>query len=449
MNIVHHLGKVLPVDGYRVQLINSLPTDYIQSLTHLYQPLLGIEAISLYQLLLHEIAIQSESQLQTHHTLMNYLNLSLDRIYEARLKLEGIGLLKVYKNETEEKTIYTYVIQPPFSPPSFFQDMMLSELLYRHIGESKFVTLKSHYTDLNKQPVGTNITAAFHDVFQTFKPSNNALSSPTYKEHSPKVPIQQMDFGILKQSLKRKMIPAEKVLTETNKRIISQLVQLYNLESYEIEKSVEWALNEENRLDIEQFKAICLDVFRTKNNVNDIQLSVKQTPQQNLHQSEKSSSLTKTEKLIERFESISPKELLEDLSSGNNASEQDLKFISDLMVSQGLPIPVMNVLIHYVMLRSDMKLPQGYTEKIASNWSRKKFTTAKEAMDFIQQQGESKGTPRQNYRPRKQSNEIIPDWFKERKKQSKNAPEDLLTKEQEREKEEMVTLLQKYASENN
>ncbi len=447
---MHHLGKVLPVDGYRVQLITSLPTDYIQSLTHLYQPLLGIEAISLYQLLLHEIFIQSESQLQTHHTLMSYLNLPLDRIYEARLKLEGIGLLKTFKKETEETVVYTYAIQPPFSPSAFFQDMMLSELLYRHIGESKFVSLKNYYTDLNKQPVGDNITASFHEVFQTFKPSNHAIAvtPPQYKENSPKVPVQQMDFSLLQQSLKRKMIPVEKVLTETNRRIISQLAQLYSLESYEIEKSVEWALNEENRLDIEQFKAVCLDIFRTKHNISDVRLTVKQTSEQKLPQA--TNPLSKTEKLIERFESISPKELLEDLSSGNNASEQDVKFISDLMVSQGLPIPVMNVLIHYVMLRSDMKLPKGYMEKIASNWSRKKFTTAKEAVNFVQKQGEPKVTPRQNYQSRKQSNEIIPDWFKERKSQPETVPENVvLTKEQEREKEEMVSLLQKYASENN
>ena len=70
---VQHLGKILPVDGYVVQLESSLPNDYIQSLTHLYQPLLGIEAISLYQLLLHEIDIQPEIQLQTHQTSVTML----------------------------------------------------------------------------------------------------------------------------------------------------------------------------------------------------------------------------------------------------------------------------------------------------------------------------------------------------------------------------------------
>src|SRR5690625_1784993 len=209
---VQHLGKILPIDGYEVQLAHSLPTNYSQSLMHLYQPLLGIEAISLYQLLLHELHIQTDVKLQTHHTLMNYLNLPLDRIYEARLKLEGIGLLQTFKNETEDRVYYTYLLQTPFSPHAFFDDLMLSELLYRHIGESKFNMLKNHYTRGKKQSNGKNITAAFDDVFQTFHPNNNKSIPPIVNEDPPAIPLKKkVDFTMLEKALKRKMIPVDKV----------------------------------------------------------------------------------------------------------------------------------------------------------------------------------------------------------------------------------------------
>src|SRR5690625_29812 len=443
---MEHLGKILPIDGYQVLSQGSLPTDYVQSLTHLYQPLLGIEAISLFQVLLHEINVQPEVHLQTHHTLMNYLSMPLDQIYKARLKLEGIGLLKTYKQKTEDKTYYTYVLQTPFSPEAFFQDIMLSELLYRHIGKTKFNTLKKHYTK-TKDVKGENITAAFHQVFQTFEPENQHIT-PIHKEKPQRIPIEKIDFLFLEQSLKRKMIPVEKVLTEPNKRAISQLTHLYNLESYEIEKAVEWALTDENKIDIEQLKVVCHDIFQSKQNVNQFRLTFKEPDHEKVTDKK---SLTKLEKLQQKFETISPKELLEDLSTGNNASEQDMKFISELMISQGLPAPVMNVLIHYVMLRSDMKLPREYTETIASNWSRKKFKTAKEAMDFVQKQSQAQPKPRRSYQPRRQSKEVIPDWFKERQKQRGNsdAEEVELMKEQKREQEEMTALLQKYASKNN
>lgn len=445
---MQHLGKILPVDGYEVRLEASLPTDYLQSLMHLYQPLLGIEAISLYQLLLYEMDVQSEGQLQTHHTLMNYLNLPLDRIYEARRKLEGIGLLKTMKHETEEQIFYTYVLKSPFTPEQFFKDMMLSELLYRHIGKTKYTTLQAFYTRKREQNTGKNITAAFHDVFQTFKPTNNDVPLAFSKKESKGIPLEQVDFSFIAQSLKRKMIPVEKVLTEKNKSIISQLIHLYGIETYELESAINWALTDENKLDIEQLKAACHDLFQAKHNVANVKLEVKQA-EQNAPIANK--NVTKEERLIATLEKISPKELLEDLSTGNNASEQDVKLIRDLMISQGLPSPVMNVLIHYVLLQSDMKLSKAYLEKIASHWSRAKLNTAKEAMDFARKQTEKATQPRRNYQTRKKSTEIIPDWFKEREQQSKVVKHKDVThtKEQEKEQAELIALLNRHASNNN
>src|SRR5690625_6894460 len=87
-------------------------------------------AISLYQTLLNE-ALMSNKHAQTHHSLMNYLQLPLPKIYNFRIKLEAIGLLKTFKRTNAEETIYTYDVQRPFSPKEFFEETMLSELLLR------------------------------------------------------------------------------------------------------------------------------------------------------------------------------------------------------------------------------------------------------------------------------------------------------------------------------
>lgn len=311
---MQHLGKILPIDGYVVRLEESLSTDYLQSLTHLYQPLLGIEAISLYQLLFHELKLQDDIQAQTHHTLMNYLNMPLDRMYEARIKLEAIGLLKTYRQETEERVCYTYYLQRPFSPMQFFQDMMLSELLYRHIGSSKFTALRKFYTIKNEQQNGNNVTVSFNDVFQTFQPTTTQAPQlmQQKKQKDEGVPIERVDFTLISQALKRRMIPVDKVLTEQNKLIISQLIHLYDLETYELENAINWALTDENMLDIEQLKAACHDLFQEKYNVAQVKLSVKQPE---LEHKPTNKQLTKEEQLIEILDNISPKQLLEDLST--------------------------------------------------------------------------------------------------------------------------------------
>lgn len=415
------------------------------SLTHLYQPLIGIQAIMLYQTLLHEMELQ-RTQPHTHHTLMNYLDIPLDEIYKARLKLEGIGLLKTFKRDDEQGvTVYTYELQCPFSPEEFFKDAMLSQLLYHQLGDQKFFVLKQRYTETDSMDVGEEITASFNDIFTTFTPSLEMVK-PQKVEDEPIVEVKT-DLSWIEQILKQRMIPVGQVLTTEVRKVISQMMQLYDLDHFEIEKSVLWALNEENRLDIEEFKYACHDLFQSKYQT-DIKLVEKQpVPMKN---EESKQPTTKEDLLIQELESISPKQLLEDLSGGNQASPQDMKLIQDVMTSQGLPAPVMNVLIHYVLLQTNMKLSRAYLEKIASHWSRAKIKTAREAMEFAKkekakfQQGNS-NRPVNSYYRKNNTKEIVPEWFKERTNPKKVKPaadpNNTTTVDLEKEKAKLQALL--------
>src|SRR5699024_1669380 len=129
-----------------------------------------------------------------HHSLMNYLNVSLDRIYDMRLKLEGIGLLKTYEQNNEENRVYVYELFSPFSPSEFFQDVMLTELLYHHLGEAKFKVLKDHYDKIDKRIIGENVTASFQDVFQTFTPTHLPNENVDKVPEQINVTVNMIDF---------------------------------------------------------------------------------------------------------------------------------------------------------------------------------------------------------------------------------------------------------------
>ncbi|HLR59616.1 MAG TPA: DnaD domain protein [Pseudogracilibacillus sp.] len=413
------IGRILPVEGYKVIFSGTLHVDYTKSLTHLYQPLIGINAIALYYTLVHEIELQKLTDKQTHHTLMSALNLPLDEIYEARIKLEGIGLLKTYKMTSESDVMYTYELISPFTPSEFFNDLMLSELLYRHVGKSKYGLLEANYKEKEEVIEGEQLTVAFTDVFQTFEPHANEFNELKKTTQTASVPLDTIDFTWIEQGLKRQMIPVEKVLTSWNKAQISQIMHLYDLDLNEIEKSVLWALTDENELDIDEFHAACHDLFKVKHNDVTIELTQKEQIEPKQEVKEPKKLTTKEEQLTEALETMSPKDLLEDLSSGGHASESDMKLIRDIMSRQGLETPVMNVLIHYVLLQSNMQLSRAYLEKIASHWSRANLTSAKEAMDFAKVQNQ----PLQDRkRVTKNSKEVIPDWFKDRDKKSPASP---------------------------
>ena len=450
----HRIGKILPIEGYYVLFDGEMPINYTQWLTHLYQPLIGIEAISLYQTLLSEYFLGSRDTPNTHHTLMTYISMPLDEIYHARLKLEGIGLLKTYKLELEQNAIYMYQLIIPFSPVEFFEDGMLSQLLFHQLGVNKFNKLKQTLIVNQPEITGDEITANFNEVFHTFKLNSSIhdeapLPSQSIQDKGPKIDNPSVDFNWLEQMLIQRMLPVNKILTTSNKKLISQMMVLYDLTNQEIEKAVIWAVNEENRLDCNEFKTACLDFFQTKQNRSDIKLVEKRdkvvtqptTPQK---------TIGKEDKFIQMLEQISPKQLLEDLSGGNQASAQDLKVIGDVMTKQGLNPGVMNVLVHYVMLKTDMKLTRSYMEKIASHWARKKVTTVRQAMALAKSEHKKYqqwGNTKKNYYQRPTKKEVIPDWFYEddkSKQQNDNQVNNQEKLQQNDDEDDIAELLKDY-----
>lgn len=444
------VGKLLPIHGYRVVLANYLPHNYQLSLSHLYQPLIGMQAVMLYQTLLNESSLLSERDIRTHHSLMNYLNSPLDIIYNERLKLEAIGLLKTYESIEEQQKIFAYHLQSPFAPREFFHDPMLAELLYHHLGEKIYIQLKHQFmaeTDVSNQQ--KEISAKFSDVFTTIKPTLQKDWQLT--THREKIRRQQNteDFSLIATSLKQRFIPPEQVLTPSNKRLISDMMRLYHLTEHDVEKCVFWALAEDHSLDHEEFKAACHDIFKTEKNAL-IKLQEKQQDipnQQPLEQQIETKS-TK-DQLSELLETISLRQLLEGLTKGQ-ASEKELKMIGKIMQTHRLKPSVMNVLVHYVLTRTNKKLSEDYLETIASHWARVELNTAKEAMDFVQEAIEKAKKRKNRQKSYRVKQEVIPDWFKKQKEQRKKSAKKAAVKNQAEsfDEEEILALFHKHSSEN-
>ncbi|MGG1596040.1 DnaD domain protein, partial [Terribacillus saccharophilus] len=174
----------------------------------------------------------------------------------------------------------------------------------------------------------------------------------------------------------QRMLDPEVILTPRNQKLLESMTVLYSLTSADIDKALLWAVSDEHELNPAEFKSACHDLFLARPKTADTK--VMELVQKESKTEMDKQATTKQEQLIQILETISPKQLLEDISGNGTAAASDLKVIRDVMSEQGMAPGIMNVLVYYVLLKSDMKLSKAYMEKIAAHWARKKVSTVRE-----------------------------------------------------------------------
>ncbi|WP_173108235.1 replication initiation and membrane attachment family protein [Bacillus sp. KH172YL63] len=439
-----HWNEIQPIDHYTVGTNGMLQEYDRKIITFLYQPLIGSVCYSLYMSLWGEV---EENRLwstdSTHYHLMNVLSVNLQDVYEARMKLEGIGLLKVYEKKDGDDRSFLYELQPPLSPEEFFHDGMLNVYLYRKIGRTHYLRLKKFFTDVSVEKGSyTNITRSFQDVF-TSEPINflhhdanvdsQAASGEQYMKYGRNEGLSldevDFDFQLLLSGLSESMVP-RRAFTANVKDTVLKLSYLYGIDPLQMKNIVLSSLDADDTINIELLRKTARDWYGLKSGDQLPDLTTR-TEVKAPVKSDK--PLSKEEELIEYLETTSPKDVLSDISNGGSPSKADLQAVEEVLMSQKLPIGVMNVLVQYVLLKTDMKLTKGYMEKIASHWSRKKVTTASEAMDLAKKEhkqylewAEGKKESKSTKRRKPIRTEKLPEWFKEEDtaKESESPAED-------------------------
>ncbi|MBC1466814.1 helicase DnaB [Listeria welshimeri] len=416
------------VDSYQVKASGILTGADRKIITMLYQPLMGAECLALYQTLFTEVEENRLwSEAHSHVQLLNMLDISLKALFEARLKLEGLGLLRSYVKTENDQRFYVYEILPPLSPEKFFSDGLLNIYLYSKIGNAQFQRLRRFFADgAFETDTYSEITRSFQDVFEPFKGGASAAEPVSNQVLVDKVAAKEIefddasfDFHLFLSLLSPGMITREKITKEVRQTIL-KLHGIYQVSEKDMPSYLYRSLDSNGEIDIVYLRKIVREGYTIENGAPPkLQMkhetSIKEEP-------EVKETLNDEEALQVYLESITPFQLLVDISDGAVPAETDLRVVEEVMNQQNLPVPVMNVLIEYVLLRLDRKLSKNYMMTIAAHWKRKNVKTAKEAMDLAWQEHEKykrlqeePATPKNtNYNRNYQKStrkEILPDWF--------------------------------------
>lgn len=371
-----NLEVVTSDDSYVVNLASILGGADRTVLVMLYQPLCGYGAISLYLNLWAQAEHYRKGSAFSFDNLMKQMGCSLDEFELFKNKLEGIGLLKTYLNE--ELRVFKYELYAPLTPKDFFTHELLGTLFKQVVSKKSYEKIKTSFeVEKNDYDNYTDITHKFSDVYNVDFNDVSTLkdimsSGENLVEKSNNAIESNFSLPIFLAALNEKKI--KKSLITTNfVELLKSMASLYNLDECELCEIVNTSIE-----GVGNKAMINFDTFRSKC------YSYKKIPVANKQDSKKvTDKRFGLSKKAEMLKELDPFEFLKIKQNNQDASFQDIKLLEDLSYVSKLNPEVINVLIDYVMLKQDNKLPYNYVMKIANSLANAGVKSAEEAMDYF------------------------------------------------------------------
>ncbi|MCQ2802488.1 MAG: DnaD domain protein [Bacilli bacterium] len=368
---------------------HSLLADYDRdTLTNLYQPIIGYTSLAVYFTLWSESRNQNVLAFSTHEQLLSRMKMPAGSFVEARKFLEGVGLLKTKLEKVNNTNIYHYSIYAPSTPKDFFGDALLFGMLIKALGEEDAEKFKKVYEYSSNQVDGEDISSSFNDAFQFDINEPSFLKAATSSSNN--------SVGRNKRAIKT-AFNYDQFFLELSKISTITQNQITKKEIKEVERlATLYGTSEETAA---YFVINCFDGEKDKGSRIDLKLLSDQFMKETnyslvSHHKKGKSSTVKSDTLlankINLFEKTSPKDVLSLLQNGTRPATSDLKIIDMLSKDYCLNNGVINVLIDFVLSMNKNILSRGYAEKIAASFNRENINTTIDAMNYCNSVIESK-----------------------------------------------------------
>ena len=435
--------ELQPKNIYQGRKSYPLKEDGKSALLYLYQPLIGGEAMSLYFTLLSEISAENgQSAEGLHADLLSSLCCGLPQFYEARKRLEGIGLLDVfYKEDTSLGACFIYELLEPMDAFAFFKDSVLSFLLLEKVGERRYERLVQVFQPkLFPSQDYQKITKKFLEVYRF---SESAYAANQDKIENIQAGFQQekphslltesgqdkLDWSFLTDWLTKKHIP---VLEDPLKEQIELYHQLYGVDELTIGEWIAQAYDfSEQKVSTKELQRLVLINQSQKTKKGNFLINTSTISEEMV--TTDSSLPNVIVELIKEAQSIPPMKYLEALKQekGGFVSKQETWLMQDLVSRSGLSSSVINILVNYVLvIRNQASLNASFVNTIANEWAQNKITTPEEAIEHIRtisnqakKQTKKKTTPFYSSTQRNVRREKLPDWVNKPKEEQKISSE--------------------------
>lgn len=382
----------------------------LQFVTQLYVPFLGVQASTLYLVLFSELSPNSyQSDVIRLADLLALVNMGIPDFYQARIRLESVGLLKTYRYEDEDSISaqYTFELQAPASPNLFFKDALLSTLLVNQVGHQRFENLRKRFSVKEKAIYGEDVTSTFQEGFQLpFNMSQYKRNVAQEKQMIKDVKQQELlvmnsniDWELLTDLLKSQFVH-EQALTDEVKQMLNSFQLYYGLTEREIAQYVIYAADlSTGEIDEKELYSIIINANQhlaaPKKEETSI-IPVESTPEVSEVAAEERQEITPPptqlpqaiQRLIILAKEMTPFDFMTSIKQQRNGyvSNGEQRIILDLVQVGTIPSEVINILIHYVLVvKNNPTINKNLMDTIANDWSQKGIQTAEQAIDAVRQ----------------------------------------------------------------
>lgn len=416
-----------PQDSFEVIKEFQLTTEHLEILNRLFTPLIGPQAIGLYHFMNQFVNNQSNYPL-THYVFMNELKMNLLDFRKQMDNLEAIGLVKTFVKHEEQQTQFVYqLIQPP-TAYQFFNDPMLSVFLYSEVDKNRYQALKEYFVKDKKDLSDyQQTTRKFTEVFNVPKKSlNQDLSNLEQIKHYNGVDLsnETFDFDMLRHMLNQHFISSE-IINKDAKELIKQLATLYGLTADGMKKIILNSITSSQQLSFEEMRKQARSYYLIEHDNRLPKLKLKEKQSEMINQ-ETSTSKNDIDAWLQTLDETSPIDMLASWS-GSEPTQSQKSMIEELIEREKMNFGVINILLQFVMLKEDMKLPKSYIFEIASNWKKKNISNAQQAYHYALKVNQSKNYNQSNKGQRNYSRqpkqliskEKTPEWLENRDEDSK------------------------------
>lgn len=420
---------ISPKDTISIMKFTILSDLHLSSLISLYQPLVGKEAVSLY-LILKEYLSQSIQKEMRLSDILTQLNCGVKEYYQARIKLEAYGLIRVFKNKSDESS-YALALEAPMNPQQFFSDSMMKMMLIEKIGERLVQELEVRF-QVHSQSLENyiEVTKSFLDVIHIDmkkmsetvenKESNQNLSESITEQA---MNSNQFDWSFFVEGLNKHYINSSSI-TLSLKKLIYTFHVIYDINELEMQKFVLEAADvssgkvDENKL-TSLIQKRYLNQSKEKRTADDStgnkEYQVKQLKQKGFS--------TEEIEIILHAQQMNPYAYLRSIKQqkGGFVSSNETWLLKELVENAPLSTAVINILLNYLLIIKDAPtLEKSLATKIANDWAQSQVKSPEEAMEKVKQlytsfKDKQQPQSRQTYSKSKNKSsharkETLPEW---------------------------------------